>query len=195
MECPTFGDGELGQHVVRHACDRSLAARQCASTGGRLGGTRNSDRVYSRSRRRHSPPLSQAWKRWIARGAAARNANARTPSLVLAWTCMATYTVGPAANISRNRATVAKRNGVCQFRITGPRGGDWYLDLTQSDARIGRGTTPNREPHHHNERCGPCGVLHRQAEPSIAMPSRCGGRGLHAQDPEDRVRVVRSRRV
>lgn len=47
-----------------------------------------------------------------------------------------------AENMKNDSGIVAKINAVCQFHITGPNGGDWYLDLTKPGGDIARGTNP-----------------------------------------------------
>lgn len=45
-----------------------------------------------------------------------------------------------AENIKNNPGIITKINAVCQFHITGPNGGDWYLDLTKPGGKIVHGT-------------------------------------------------------
>lgn len=47
-----------------------------------------------------------------------------------------------AENMKNDPGIVTKINAVCQFNITGPNGGDWYLDLTKPGGEIAHGTNP-----------------------------------------------------
>jgi putative sterol carrier protein len=44
--------------------------------------------------------------------------------------------------IASNPDLVQKLNTVYQFKLNGPNGGDWYVDLTKPGGEIGKGTNP-----------------------------------------------------
>ena len=48
-----------------------------------------------------------------------------------------------ARNLSANPDLVRRVNAICQIDITGPGGGQWYLDLTRQGGVVARGTNPD----------------------------------------------------
>lgn len=44
--------------------------------------------------------------------------------------------------LAKNPELVSKLNTIYQFKINGPNGGDWYVDLTKPGGEIVQGTNP-----------------------------------------------------
>lgn len=47
------------------------------------------------------------------------------------------------AKVAGNPDLVTKLNTVYQFKLNGPNGGEWYVDLTKPGGEIAKGTNPN----------------------------------------------------